>query len=65
MSRMSLMTPSEHAARGWVLGAYQDGKCVALLAERRNGAEAQFRELHEPEGCEVIDLALLKAEKAS
>lgn len=64
MSRMSSMTPSEHAAMGWVLGAYRDGKCVALLSERRDASEAEFRELHEPEGCEVIDLELLKANRA-
>lgn len=63
MSRMTAMTPAQHAAMGWVLGAYHGGRCVALLSERNDGAEAEFRELHEPEGCEVIDLAALKAER--
>lgn len=65
MRSMSALSPSEHAAMGWVLGAYQNGKCVALLSERNATAEVEFRELHEPEGCEVIDLAeLLKAKRA-
>lgn len=61
MTGMSTMTPADHAKMGWVLGAYRDGRCVGLLAERGDGAEREFRELHEPEGCEVIDLVVLKA----
>lgn len=63
MSCVSLMTPAEHASLGWALGAYSGGRCVALLSERSDGAEAEFRDLHEPEGCEVIDLAALKARR--
>lgn len=64
MPRMSMMTPADHAAMGWVLGAYCEGKCVALLCERDATAEAEFRDLHEPEGCEIIDLAPLKQRRA-